>query len=96
MSSNRFILTLRCPDARGIIHEISGALLELEGNVFEQAQYTNESTGVFVMRTRFEANTADVEVVRARLETATAHFSPTITLRTENAVSYTHLRAHET
>ena len=61
MSSNRFILTLRCPDARGIIHAISGALLELEGNVFEQAQYTNESTGVFVMRTRFEANTTDVE-----------------------------------
>ena len=60
MSSNRFILTLRCPDARGIIHAISGALLELEGNVFEQAQYTNESTGVFVMRTRFEANTTDV------------------------------------
>ncbi len=84
MSSNRFILTLRCPDARGIIHAISGALLELEGNVFEQAQYTNESTGVFVMRTRFEANTTDVEVVRARLEEATAHFSPTITLRTES------------
>ncbi|MAK39944.1 MAG: hypothetical protein CMH40_09060, partial [Micrococcales bacterium] len=41
VSSNRFILTLRCPDARGIIHAISGALLELEGNVFEQAQYTN-------------------------------------------------------
>ena len=84
MSSNRFILTLRCLDARGIIHTISGALLELEGNVFEQAQYTNESTGVFVMRTRFEANTNDVEVVRARLEAATAHFSPTITLRAEN------------
>ena len=84
MSSNRFILTLRCLDARGIIHAISGALLELEGNVFEQAQYTNESTGVFVMRTRFEANTNDVEVVRARLEAATAHFSPTITLRAEN------------
>ena len=84
MSSNRFILTLRCPDARGIIHAISGALLELEGNVFEQAQYTNESTGVFVMRTRFEANTTDVEVVRAHLDAATAHFSPTITLRTEN------------
>ena len=84
MSSNRFILTLRCPDARGIIHAISGALLELEGNVFEQAQYTNESTGVFVMRTRFEANTTDVEVVRARLESATVHFSPTITLRAES------------
>ncbi len=84
MSSNRFILTLRCPDARGIIHAISGALLELEGNVFEQAQYTNESTGVFVMRTRFEANTTDVEVVRARLESATVRFSPTITLRAEN------------
>jgi len=84
VSSNRFILTLRCPDARGIIHAISGALLELEGNVFEQAQYTNESTGVFVMRTRFEADTTDVEVVRARLESATVHFSPTITLRAEN------------
>ena len=52
--------------------------------MFEQAQYTNESTGVFVMRTRFEANATDVEVVRARLESATVHFSPTITLRAEN------------
>ena len=40
---------LRCPDARGIIHAISGALTRA-------LEHTNESTGVFVMRTRFEAS----------------------------------------
>ncbi len=84
MSSDRYILTLRCPDAPGIIHAVSGALLELQGNVLEQAQYTNESTGIFVMRTRFEAHGLDVEAVRRIIEAATGRFEPTITLRAED------------
>jgi formyltetrahydrofolate deformylase len=84
VSSDRYILTLRCPDAPGIIHAVSGALLELQGNVLEQAQYTNESTGIFVMRTRFEAHGLDVEAVRRIIEAATGRFEPTITLRAED------------
>ena len=84
MSTDRYILTLRCPDAPGIIHAVSGALLQLQGNVLEQAQYTNESTGIFVMRTRFEAAGLDADAVRGIIEEATGQFDPTITLRAED------------
>ncbi len=84
MSTDRYILTLRCPDAPGIIHAVSGALLQLQGNVLEQAQYTNESTGIFVMRTRFEAAGLDADAVRRIIDDATGKFDPTITLRAED------------
>ena len=84
MSTDRYILTLRCPDSPGIIHAVSGALLQLQGNVLEQAQYTNESTGIFVMRTRFEAAGLDADAVRRIIEEATGQFDPTITLRAED------------
>jgi len=84
VSTDRYILTLRCPDAPGIIHAVSGALLQLQGNVLEQAQYTNESTGIFVMRTRFEAAGLDADSVRGIIEEATGQFDPTITLRAED------------
>jgi len=84
VSTDRYILTLRCPDAPGIIHAVSGALLQLQGNVLEQAQYTNESTGIFVMRTRFEAAGLDADAVRRIIDDATGKFDPTITLRAED------------
>lgn len=80
---NHYVLTLRCKDARGIIHAVSGALLAIDGNVLEQAQYTNESTGMFAMRTRFEAPSTNVESIRATLIEATTSFGPVITLRDE-------------
>jgi formyltetrahydrofolate deformylase len=84
VSIQHYVLTLRCPDAKGIIHAVSGALLKIEGNVLEQAQYTNERTGMFTMRTRFESSSTDVDGLRSHLEEATAGFDPTITVRNEN------------
>jgi formyltetrahydrofolate deformylase len=83
VSIEHYVLTLRCTDARGIIHAVSGALLAIEGNVLEQAQYTNERTGLFTMRTRFESASTDIDLLRFHLEQATAVFNPTITLRNE-------------
>ena len=80
---NHYVLTLRCKDARGIIHAVSGALLAIDGNVLEQAQYTNESTGMFAMRTRFEAGSTNAEKIREVLVEATASFDPVITVRDE-------------
>ncbi len=84
MSIQHYVLTLRCADAPGIIHAVSGALLSIEGNVLEQAQYTNERTGMFAMRTRFESESTDIEALRAHVEQATASFDPIITLRNED------------
>jgi len=80
----RYILTLRCVDAPGVIHAVSGALLDIAGNVLEQGQFTDEHTGMFSMRTRFETPEADLDAVRAVIADATSRFSPVITLRNES------------
>ncbi len=48
-----YILTLSCPDRTGIVHAVSGFLLERGGNIEEAAQYNDRSTGLFFMRVRF-------------------------------------------
>ena len=48
------ILTLACPDRPGIVASISQGLLELDANILENAQFSDEATATFCMRTRFE------------------------------------------
>ncbi len=48
-----FVLTLSCPDRRGIVHAVSGFLLEQGGNILEAAQYDDPDTGLFFMRVHF-------------------------------------------
>jgi formyltetrahydrofolate deformylase len=52
--SDAFILTLSCPDISGIVHAVTGFLKGQEGNITEAAQYNDQSTGLFFMRTRFD------------------------------------------
>lgn len=51
---NKYILTLSCPDRPGIVYAISGALLDVDANILENAQYDDLDTGLFTLRTRFE------------------------------------------
>ena len=48
-----FILTLSCPDRLGLVHAVSGFLLERGGNIEEAAQYNDADTGLFFMRVQF-------------------------------------------
>ena len=48
-----YILTLSCPDRLGLVHAVSGFLLERSGNIEEAAQYNDQSTGLFFMRVQF-------------------------------------------
>ena len=48
-----FVLTLSCPDRTGIVHAVSGFLLDRGGNIEEAAQYNDHATGLFFMRVRF-------------------------------------------
>jgi formyltetrahydrofolate deformylase len=48
-----YILTLTCPDRPGIVHAVSGFLLENSGNIEEAAQYNDHDTGLFFMRVSF-------------------------------------------
>ena len=58
-SRHEFILTLACPDAKGIVHAVSGALFDNGCNILESQQYGDvqdeDSTGLFFMRVHFEA-----------------------------------------
>ena len=48
-----YILTFSCPDRLGIVHNVSGFLLERGGNIEEAAQYNDPDTGLFFMRVQF-------------------------------------------
>lgn len=79
-----YILTIRCPDGPGIIHAVSGALLEVEANVLEQEQYSDLETGLFFARTKFESDIDDVEGVRAVVAARTSGFGTEVGLRKES------------
>ena len=50
---NTYVLTLSCQDKPGIVHAVSGFLLEHGGNIEEAAQYNDHDTGLFFMRVQF-------------------------------------------
>lgn len=64
---NRYILTLSCPDRPGIVHVVSGALLDVDANILENSQFDDLDSGLFTMRTRFETkrSRADIEQILA-------------------------------
>ena len=62
-----YILTLSCPDRPGIVHAVSGFLLERGGNIEEAAQYSDLATGLFFMRVRFVCDQATEAVLREQL-----------------------------
>lgn len=74
------VATLSCSDQPGIVHAITSAILECDGNIVENQQFTDDRSNLFVMRTRFvtESNIQDVET---RFQDALGRFSPKITLR---------------
>lgn len=51
--NHTYVLTLSCPDRPGIVHAVSGFLLEHGGNIEEAAQYNDPDTGLFFMRVQF-------------------------------------------
>ena len=54
--SKTYILTLSCPDRLGLVHSVSGFLLERGGNIEEAAQYNDPDTGLFFMRVQFSCS----------------------------------------
>lgn len=79
-----FILTLACPDGRGIIHAIAGSLLELDASIIEQEQYSDPDSRMFFARTRFECEETDLAEARALLESSLEMFHGRLTLRRED------------
>jgi len=63
-----YILTLSCPDRPGIVHAVSGFLLERGGNIEEAAQYNDHDTGLFFMRVQFACDQLTFEDLKAQLK----------------------------
>ncbi len=57
MSENttHWILTLVCRDQPGIVHAISGAIVQASGNITESQQFSSSDTGTFFMRLQVES-----------------------------------------
>jgi formyltetrahydrofolate deformylase len=54
-----FVLTLACPDAKGIVYAVSGLLYQAGCNILDSQQFGDvlgdDATGLFFMRVHFEA-----------------------------------------
>jgi formyltetrahydrofolate deformylase len=69
-----YILNLSCPDRQGIVHAVSGFLLERKGNIEEAAQYNDHDTGLFFMRVQFACDAVSQDELRAQLATFAVAF----------------------
>lgn len=52
--TQKFNLTLSCPDRRGIVYAVTGFLVNQDANILQAAQFDDISTGLFFMRVQFE------------------------------------------
>ena len=68
-----YILTLSCADRRGLVHAVSGFLLEQGANIEEASQYNDSATGLFFMRVQFACDNTEF----ATLKEATATLAET-------------------
>ncbi|MEY3967015.1 MAG: formyltetrahydrofolate deformylase [Actinomycetota bacterium] len=78
-SKEHWVLTFVCPDQKGIVHAISGAVVEIGGNITESQQYTSLDTGRFFMRLQIEANITK-EAFGKQFEEIAARFNMTYVL----------------
>ncbi len=69
-----FVLTLVCEDRPGIVHAISGAIVQAQGNITESHQFTSDDTGRFFMRLQIESPSNQAEF-EAKITPVTKEFS---------------------
>ena len=74
--TSAYILTLSCPDRTGIVHAVSGFLLDRGGNIEEAAQYNDHGTGLFFMRVRFACDQSEA-ALREQIAELAAKFGMT-------------------
>ena len=72
--TDAYVLTLSCPDRPGIVHAVSGFLLERGGNIEEAAQYNDPATGLFFMRVQFACDQLTHDDLKTQLKSFTEPF----------------------
>lgn len=73
----RFVLTLSCPDAHGIVHAVTGFLVEQDCNITQSQQYGDPDSGLFFLRLAFSCDVAarTLDQLRARFAPIGAAFA---------------------
>ncbi len=66
MRVTELVLTLSCPDQRGIVHAVTGAIARAGGNITESQQFGDVDSGQFLMRVQ-AAEVTDEDGLRASL-----------------------------
>lgn len=75
-----YIVTLQCLDQPGIVHAMTTAILNCDGNIIENQQFTDPITNQFVMRTRFESNQIEASI-ESTLTSGLSKFTPALRVR---------------
>ena len=75
-TATHWILTLVCDDRPGIVHAISGAIVEAAGNITESQQFSSDDTGRFFMRLQVQS-AASRDSFEAALAPVTAKYAMT-------------------
>jgi len=67
---NHWVLTFVCTDQPGIVHSISGAIVQAHGNITESKQFTSTESGKFFMRLQVEVSASKEEFTEKLSEVA--------------------------
>jgi len=76
-----FVVTFVCDDRPGIVHAVSGAIVEAHGNITESQQFSSEDTGRFFMRLQVET-TADYDAFHQALAPVIERYGMTAEINT--------------
>jgi len=76
-----FVVTFVCDDTPGIVHAVSGAIVEASGNITESQQFSSEDTGRFFMRLQVETS-ADYDAFHAALSPVIERYGMTAEINT--------------
>ena len=75
--AGELILTLSCPDRRGIVARVAGFVADRGGNILDSHQFGDPDAGIFFMRIHFATSgPVDVEEWRAAFAPVAAVYSP--------------------
>lgn len=72
---NDYILTLSCPDRIGIVHNVTGWLLNRHGNIIDAQQFGDLETNRFFLRVHFHLpEAADIQELESSFEPVAHRF----------------------
>ena len=79
--TSHFIVTIVCDDQPGIVHALSGAIVDAQGNITESQQFSSDDTGRFFMRLEVDTPVSREEFEGA-LAPVAARYSMTLNVHT--------------